>query len=109
MSEKKPNVFPKNNSSNMINQANENGTRIARQYEEENRERISKGDYSGTISSGEESAALQMKKNTEEQIRIREEKLKQDQLKAEEIDRRFTKKKESEETKSKFKPICLWR
>ena len=106
MSEKKPNVFPKNNSSDMINQANENGTRIARQYEEENRERISKGDYSGTISSGEESAALQMKKNTEEQIRIREEKLKQDQLKAEEIDRRFTKKKESEKPSTNPNPYA---
>jgi hypothetical protein len=93
MDEKKPNVFPQGMSQKEINNANETGDRIAKQFAEENKEEINTSDYSGVVGDGEQTAALRMKKNTEEQMRLREESLKKNDDIAAEMDRRRDAKK----------------
>ena len=68
MSNKKPNVFP---TQEQINQANDTGQQINNQLEEEN------NITNQTISEGEANAAAEMKRRSEEQLRLRNEQLNQ--------------------------------
>ena len=68
MSNKTPNVFP---TQEQINQANDTGQQINNQLEEEN------NITNQTISEGEANAAAEMKRRSEEQLRLRNEQLNQ--------------------------------
>ena len=70
MSNKKPNVFP---TQEQINQANETGEQINNQFKEEN------NITNQPISESEAKAAAEMKRRTEEQLRLRNEQLNKNQ------------------------------
>ena len=70
MSNKKPNVFP---TQEQINKANETGEQINNQFQEEN------NITNQTLSESEAKAAAEMKRRTEEQLRLRNEQLNKNQ------------------------------
>jgi len=92
MSNKKPNVFP---TQEQINQANETGEQINNQFKEEN------NITNQPISESEAKAAAEMKRRTEEQLRLRNEQLNKNQ----EI---YNQTEKAREEKMKEKQIHAW-
>lgn len=70
MSDKKPNVFP---TPEQIKLANETGDMVNKQFQQENKELVNE------VSPGEKAAIEEMKRRTEEQLRLRDEQLKKKQ------------------------------
>ena len=95
MSNVKPNVFP---TKEQIAQANETGEKIANQLADENNIEQRYG------SDKEASAAAEMRRRTEEQIRLRDEQLAKQEEKAKLIDEKRAKQKEEKKSKRSSTP-----
>ena len=94
MSDKKPNVFP---STEMIEQANETSDKIQEQLVEEQSEQPT----TSLVSDGEKKAAAEMLKKTAEQLKLREERMAENQAKADETEKLRVKTfKKAEEEKA---------